>query len=245
MQRLFALFVAACFLNACSPGPSLMPLPGRAQALCPDVSGDYFFPGQEDGGRVCVERTRGSFSEEGLAFPLPTRSVTEAGASVPDGGWSLIQLATVIRLDQNGCEGIRVTAPVSHRYSDWMRDGVMKTLEAYEGRYRIREEGLFPGDFTVDQWGTAVIPFTTASPDSELTWDETSITYRFRFRAAGFGAGTTRNYLTLTLGKLPDGGLLYRLRHDEVPGADEEVECRLPPAGGAEGPTPVGDAPAP
>ena len=199
------------------------------------MSGVFFFPGQEKGSQVCEERTRGSFSEEGLALHLPTRAETEAGAQVPDGGWALIQLPTEVQLEQTGCDGVQVTAPVSHRYSDWMREGVMKTLDSYEGRYRIREEGIFPGDFTVDQWGTTFIPFNTDPPGTELTWDATSLIYRFRFRAAGYGAGTTRNYLTLTLGKLPDGGLLYRLRHDEIPGADREVECRLPPAEGAKG----------
>jgi hypothetical protein len=105
----------------------------------------------------------------------------------------------------------------------------MQFLPREGTRYRVvrPDPGAVPGYFRVDKWASEAIDLVS-SPHREVRWEEDSVRLRYRFRAEGFGAGWSRNYFTLLLRKLPGGALLYNLRRDEIPGANEEISCTLP-----------------
>ena len=230
-------YVIAALIWSLACSTAVPPLPHPDPTIsCPRVNGTYSYPGFQNTAGTCEILKGIGFSDEGIALPIPSRDESVDRGSVPAGGWTLVELANDIQVRQEGCEKLTVSALITWTYPDWTREGVLPYLEKSGEWYRVREGGPLPGHFRVDKRANISIPLEIRFPGDALTWDETTLTYRFRFRAEGFGAGLSRHYFTLSLGKLPDGGLLYRLRHDDVPGGVAEVECRLPPAGGPEEP---------
>jgi len=209
---------------------------GGAPDRCVSFSGTYFYPGIEHGSEVC-EMLEGSFGED-YSLPLPVRGQRRPGKKVASGGWWTVLAPTEIVVEQKGCDEISIFGPVAVEYPLSAYDFIMEDLKRVRGRYRykIYPEGSFPGYFRVDKWGTTRIRLDPTTKGAELTWGEDFLSYRFRFRAEGFGAGWSRNYLTLTLRKLPDGTLSYRLRHDQTGPGDHEIECRLAPVTAVHGP---------
>jgi hypothetical protein len=203
-------------LAACS-GLEPVRAPAPPPDHCPDLGGTYAYPGYERQAEACVNVTKFGF---GRGLPVPAST-----------GWDYIIAASDIRIEQHDCEQLVVHAPFGIEYHDSTYDRVMEFLPREGIRYRVvrPDPGAVPGYFRVDKWATADIDLVPG-PRREVRWGEDSLHLRYRFRAAGFGAGWSRNYLTLVLRKLPDGALLYDLRHDETPGEDGEISCVLPPA---------------
>jgi hypothetical protein len=160
---------------------------------------------------------------------------TKAGLPVPtsgtSGGWAYVGGPATIRLEQHGCERITVSAPFGTYYPGKYYDRVMASLPEEGVRYRVvrPDPSGRPGYFRVDQWSSVGIDLV-AGPRREVWWSATSVSLRYPFRAEGVGAGWSSNYVTLALRKLPGGALLYNVRQDQVPGADQGISCVLPAA---------------
>jgi hypothetical protein len=200
-------------------------------AHCPDFSGTYSYPGYEHQADVCTTVTKADF---GVGLPIPRST-----------GWQPIVAATQIRLRQHDCDRIDLYGPAGIHYLRRNYEQVVREVKTEGIRYRVVTDLPYkysPDYFRVDKWGTAEIDLVPG-PRREVHWGEDSVRLRYRFRAEGFGAGWSRNYFTLVLRKLPDGALLYNLRRDEIPGADEEISCTLPPApeGSSAKPEPQGE----
>jgi len=230
---LMAVLVCGCSIGSggAAERPDLPPV------RCPNFSGTYSYPGVEHAHEVCTLGAGGGFGQD-YSLPLPSRGARHSGHAVPSGGWGCVEAPAEIEIRQQDCTEISLSGPVTVLYHKDDYEIVMQDLEKVRGRYRYKvyPEASLPGYFRVDKWGTSRLQLDPTTKGAELTWGEDFLSYRFRFRAEGFGAGWSRNYLTLTLRKLPDGTLSYRLRHDQTGPGDHEIECRLAPVTAVHGP---------
>lgn len=213
----------------------------RAPAECPDFSGVYWYPGFEQQSEACTVLTKFGF---GSGLPIPARGAAPGRGwrGVPSGGWHQIVARTKIEVRQHDCQRITFYAPYGIHYVRKNYDRVLENVEREGVRYRVVLDLAYdysPRYFRVDKWVALDVDLRPGDW-REVRWEEGSLYLRYRFRAEGFGAGWSRNYLTLRLRKLPGGALRYDLRHDQTGPGDHEIVCTLEPAaeGAAEEPGP-------
>lgn len=88
---LTALLLSGCYIRASPPIA-----PEKAES-CPDLSGDYFFPGGKRAEGVC-KVLDSPHHPQGAAFRWPH----------PEGGFAELRSPSIIRLDQIGCESLQL-----------------------------------------------------------------------------------------------------------------------------------------